>query len=107
MSKSTLSHLKGEIRRESGNANSAGSTLTDLEKSISCAMDDRVGNSARESIKGIYNAFSYDTERFFKSANSAVSAMDRGYSKIEALLSQGEKHLSQARAIVEAIGDYE
>ena len=107
MSKSTLSHLKSEIRMETGKAHSAGSSLTGLEKSISGAMDDRVGNSARESIKCIYNAFSYGADGFFKSANSAASALDRGYSKIEVLLSQGEKHLAQARAIVEAIGDYE
>lgn len=107
MSKSTLSQLKSEIRREAGSAHSAGSSLTGLEKSISGAMDDSVGNSAGESIKSIYSAFSYGADRFFKSANSAAAALDKGYSRMDALISQGENHLSQAKAIVEAIGDYE
>ncbi|MBO5357359.1 MAG: hypothetical protein J6A95_06270 [Clostridia bacterium] len=105
MSKSTLSTLKSEINMESRSADKAGSGLKSLDKSISNAMDDRVGNSARESVTCIYNTFSYNADKFFKGANNAASALDRGYSKLDSLVAQGEKHLSQAKAIVKGVGE--
>lgn len=105
MSKSTLSALKSEIKMEAGSADKAGSSLKGLEKSVSNAMDDRVGNSARESLDGIYNAFSYNADQLFKGASNAVSALERGYGKLDSLVAQGQKHLSQAKSIVREIGE--
>ena len=107
MSKSTLSVLKSEINMESKCCSSASSGLLSLEKSISVAMDDRVGSSARESIRGIHSTFSYNSDKFFKSANNAVSALNNGYSKLDSLISDGEKHLSQAKSVIKGVGDYE
>ncbi len=105
MSKSTLSTLKSEINMESKSVSSTSSSLKALERSISNAMDDRVGRSARESITGISNSFSYNMDKGFKSANNATGALDRGYSKIDSLLGQSDKLLSQAKSIVKGIGE--
>ena len=105
MSKSTLSALKSEINRETRSLSATSSTLKGLEKSISNAMDDRVGRSAMESISGIESSFYYNLEKGYKSASNAVSYLDNGYNKLDSLLSQGEKYLSQARAIVKGIGE--
>lgn len=105
MSKSTLSTLKSEINMESKNVSSTSSSLKSLDRSIMGAMDDRVGHSARESITSIYNSFSNNMDKGYKSANNAVSALDRGYSKIDSLLGQGDKLLAQAKSIVKELGN--
>ena len=105
MSKSTLSSLKGEVNREEKNANSTCSSIKSLDNSILNAMDDKVGISARESLTGIYNSFSYDVEKGYKSANNAISALERGYTKIDSILNQADKLLAGARDIVRELGE--
>lgn len=105
MSKSTLSTLKGEINTESRYMSSTCSTLSALDKSILSAMDDRVGRSASESIKSIEKTLYYNLEKGYKSANSAISALETGYGKLDSLSCQGEKHLSQAKSIVKGLGE--
>lgn len=105
MSKSTLSTLKSEINMASKYAYNAESTLRSLEKSISSAMNDRVGNSARDSLTAIGNCFSNNMDRGFKGLNNGVGALERGYTKIESLSKEKDKHITRAHSIVKGLGD--
>ena len=105
MSKSTLSAFKSEINTESKKTDSTISSLTDLDRSISRSMEDRVGNSARESIECIYNAISYNADKLFSAANGAVSSMEKGYSDIGNRLSESKRQLSLAKSIVNGLGE--
>ena len=105
MSKSTLSALKSEINAESKYLSSTCQTLKGLERSISNAMDDRVGHSARESIAAIENGLRYNMEKGYKSANNAASALDVGYDRMASFKSRGEAYLSQARVAVKELGE--
>ena len=105
MSKSTLSALKSEINTESKKTDSTILSLTDLDRSISRAMEDRVGNSARESIKCICNAISYNADKLFSAANGAVSYMENGFTNIGNQLSESKRQLSLAKSIVNGLGE--
>lgn len=105
MSKSTLSTLKSEINMELKAVYSAESDAKSLANSLFSAMNDRVGSSARESIDCIGKKFSYNMDAGYKSANRMVSALERGYAKIDASLGQAEAIMKQARDIIRELGE--
>jgi len=104
MSKSSLSYLKGEINTASRGADSTVSNLKSLEGSILNAMDDRVGQSARESLNRISNTLSYSIDKAYKSANTATGALDKGYGRLDSLTAEKNKLLSQAKSMVKELG---
>jgi hypothetical protein len=105
MSKDSVIYLKGEIKTESEFAYSASEDLKFLSNSIMNAINDRVGESAVKSLAGIRNSFDLDADDGYKSMKNATYAMEKGYSDIEALLSEAEKLMERARAIFKDVGD--
>ncbi|MBQ8408361.1 MAG: hypothetical protein IJY39_05795 [Clostridia bacterium] len=105
MSKSTISALKTEIRAEFDAARKAEDDLKHLDRSIGNAMDDRVGQSARESLSGILNRFSLNIDQGLQSVDRATGALDRGYARADGISAQAEAILSRARSIVKELGE--
>ena len=85
-------------------ANSTVSELKSLEGSITKAMNDRVGQSARDSIASISRTVSYNVDKGYKALNTGVEAMTTGYNKIESISNQGASIVSRAREIVKGLG---
>ena len=104
MSKSSLSYLKGEIKTSMSVANSTVSELKSLEGSITKAMNDRVGQGARDSLASISRTVSYNVDKGYKALNNGAEAMTTGYNKIESISNQGASIVSRAREIVKGLG---
>lgn len=104
MSKSSLSYLKGEIKTSMSVANSTVSELKSLEGSITKAMNDRVGEGARDSLASISRTVSYNVDKGYKALNNGAEAMTTGYNKIESISNQGNSIVSRAREIVKGLG---
>ena len=104
MSKSSLSYLKGEIKTSMSIANSTVSELKSLEGSITKAMNDRVGQGARDSLASISRTVSYNVDKGYKALNNGAEAMTTGYNKIESISNQGASIVSRAREIVKGLG---
>lgn len=104
MSKSSLSYLKGEIKTSMSVANSTVSELKSLEGAITKAMNDRVGQGARDSLASISRTVSYNVDKGYKALNNGAEAMTTGYNKIESISNQGASIVSRAREIVKGLG---
>ena len=103
MSKTTLPYLKSEVKRETQYAYAVQEDLKHLDSSIWRAMEDRVGNSARQSLNGIRSNFRLHMDDGFQRANRAVQAMEKGYAGLDRLLAQSDALLAQADAICKSL----
>ena len=85
-------------------ANSTVSELKSLEGAITKAMNDRVGQCARDSLASISRTVSYNVDKGYKALNNGAEAMTTGYNKIESISNQGASIVSRAREIVKGLG---
>ena len=105
MSKSTLAVLKSEIRTEMNCAYGAQNDLKHLDKTIYSAMDDKVGESARESLLKIRNRFTLNTDDGLSSAEMAANALSLGYDKADERSSRADELRRRADSIVKGLGE--
>ena len=105
MSKSTLGSLKYAIKTEDRVADEAKAELKNLDRAIYNAMDDRVGQSAKESAAGLLRSFTYMVDGVLSALSQAASSLDQGYDRLSGLSSQGDSLLSEANSIVSGVGD--
>ncbi len=105
MSKSTLAALKSELKTNFDMALKAENDLKYLDKSICNAMEDRVGQRARDSLAGIRDRFSFNIDEGLKSVEKASAALDRGYSKTDEISAKADAILYRARHTVKELGE--
>jgi hypothetical protein len=105
MSKSTLAALKSELKTNFDIALKAENDLKYLDKSICNAMEDRVGQSARDSLAGIRDHFSFNSHEGLKSVEKATVALCHGYSNTDEISAKADAILYRARYTVKELGE--
>lgn len=105
MSQNTVSTLRREVREEMSSAWQTESDLKHLDQSFGNTMDDRVGDSARQSMASIRHRFSSNINEGLKSTEQAAAALDAGYSKTDEFASQADGFLARAKSIVTGLGN--
>ena len=105
MSKSSLAYLKSDLKTGFDLALEAENNLKYLDKSICNSMEDRVGQSARDSLAGIRNGFSLSVNEGLKSAEKATNTLTRGYSKTDEISARADWIINRARNIVKELGE--
>jgi hypothetical protein len=105
MSKSSLMTLKSEITRNLRTATSVQTDLSTVDKDLFSAMNDYVGNSARESVESIKRNYTYMMNNGYGKMNEAVSALEYGYNQIDTFMNEASKTVSDAKSITRELGD--
>ena len=105
MSKSSLLTFKSQITRNLRTATSVQSDLSTIDKELFSAMNDYVGNSARESVGGIKRNYTYLTNNGYGKMNESVNALEYGYNQIDGFMNETVKIVSDAQTIVRELGD--
>ena len=105
MSKSSLMTLKSEITRNLRTATSVQSDLDTIDKELFSAMNDYVGNSARESVASIKRNYVYMIDNGYGKMNESVNALEYGYNQIDGFMNETVKIVSDAQTIVRELGD--
>jgi hypothetical protein len=105
MSKTSLMTLKSEITRNLRTATSVQTDLSTVDKDLFSAMNDYVGNSARESVESIKRNYTYMMNNGYGKMNEAVSALEYGYNQIDTFMNEASKIVSDAKSITRELGD--
>ena len=103
MSRSTLACYKSELTREEQFARETTAELKDLDRSLHKAMEDRVGETARQSMRRIESTFTRSMDAGFRQAQQTVQALEQGYGNLDALTRQSDDLLAQAEAIIQEL----
>ena len=106
MSISSLYSFQSKVRTEESVSYEIKSDLKSLSRSLNDSMDDRVGQSASDSILGILNAYSTAADDVINRCNNAAYTLEGGYTKLEGLANEGERLLSNAEKLVKELGDF-
>lgn len=105
MSKSSLLTFKSQITRNLRTATSVQSDLSTIDKDLFSAMNDYVGNSARESIESIKRNYAYMMNNGYGKMNEAIGALEHGYNQIDIFMNEASEILSDAQSIKRELGD--
>lgn len=97
--------LKSEITRNLRTATSVQTDLSSIDKDLFSAMNDYVGNSARESVESIKRNYTYMMNNGYGKMNEAVSALEYGYNQIDTFMNEASKIVSDAKSITRELGD--
>ena len=97
--------LKSQITSNLRTADAIQSDLNTIDKDLFSAMNDYVGNSARESVASIKRNYTYLTNNGYGKMNESVNALEYGYNQIDDFMNEAAKIVSDAEATVRELGD--
>ena len=105
MSKRSLAVLKSDIHTEESFAYNTQSNLNSLSQTIGNAIDDKVGQSAKESLAGIINHFTLNMDSGLQSAARMAEALETSYIKSDSLCFNAEDLCARANLIVKELSE--
>ena len=105
MSKSSLITLNSEIERNKRTINSVQKDLIEIDKELFSAMNDSVGDSARESIDSINKNYTYMMNNGYEKIKESLDCLQINYNQLDTFMTEAKKILRDAQIQIKELGD--